>query len=315
MGHAYDDVMDRRRIAVSPVSRPAMFEAMVEAVLAAGGEPAPVAEASALMWADPAAVTEFPLVVAEAPELEWVQLPYAGIEKFAANLDPSLTWTCGKGVYAEPVAEHVITLTLAGFRDLHNSIPATTWPPQRGRNLLGARVTIVGAGGITESLLRLLEPWGVTTTVVRRSSEPMAGASRTVSIDRVTEAIADTDVVVLAAALTAETRNMVDQTFLEAMDDDAWLVNVARGGLVDTDALVEALTEGLIAGAALDVTEPEPLPDGHPLWDVANCIITPHVGNTPEMGLPLIAERVRQNVERWIAGDELLGLVDVGAGY
>lgn len=292
-----------------------MFEAMVEAVVAGGGEPAPIAEASALMWADPAAATEFPLMVAGAPELEWVQLPYAGIEKFAANLDPSLIWTCGKGVYAEPVAEHVITLTLAAFRDLHVSIPASSWPAQTGRNLLGARVTVIGAGGITESLLRLLEPWNTTTTVVRRSSTPMPGADRTVLISDVHDAIADADVVVLAAALTADTHNLVDAAFLDAMNSDGWLVNVARGGLVETDALVAALNEGSIAGAALDVTEPEPLPDGHPLWDIQQCIITPHVGNTPEMGLPLIAERVRQNVVRWIAGEELIGLVDVEAGY
>ncbi len=292
-----------------------MFEAMVEAVIAGGGEPAPIAEASALMWADPAAATEFPLAVAGAPELEWVQLPYAGIEKFAANLDPSLIWTCGKGVYAEPVAEHVITLTLAAFRDLHISIPASSWPAQTGRNLLGARVTVIGAGGITESLLRLLEPWNTTTTVVRRSSTPMPGADRTVLISDVHDAIADADVVVLAAALTAETHNLVDAAFLDAMNSDGWLVNVARGGLVETDALVAALEAGSIAGAALDVTEPEPLPDGHPLWDIEQCIITPHVGNTPEMGLPLIAERVRQNVIRWIAGEDLIGLVDVEAGY
>lgn len=292
-----------------------MFEAMFEAVIAGGGEPAPIAEASALMWADPAAATEFPLAVAGAPELEWVQLPYAGIEKFAANLDPSLILTCGKGVYAEPVAEHVITLTLAAFRDLHISIPASSWPAQTGRNLLGARVTVIGAGGITESLLRLLEPWNTTTTVVRRSSTPMPGADRTVLISDVHDAIADADVVVLAAALTAETHNLVDAAFLDAMNSDGWLVNVARGGLVETDALVAALEEGSIAGAALDVTEPEPLPDGHPLWDIEQCIITPHVGNTPEMGLPLIAERVRQNVVRWIAGEDLIGLVDVEAGY
>lgn len=292
-----------------------MFEAMVEAVVAAGGEPSSVAEASALIWADPAAASEFPLVVTEAPDLAWVQLPYAGIETFAANLDPSIVWTCGKGVYAEPVAEHVITLTLAGFRHLHTSIPARSWPPQQGRNLLRARMTIIGAGGITESLIRLLEPWDVTTTVVRRTAAPLEGADRTVMIDAVHETIASADVVVLAAAHTAETHGLVDTAFLEAMNPTAWLVNVARGGLVDTDALVAGLGEGLIAGAALDVTEPEPLPDGHPLWDLQNCIITPHVGNTPEMGLPLIAERVRRNVERWIADEELIGLVDVEAGY
>ena len=292
-----------------------MFDAMMQAVIDAGGEPAPVAEASALMWADPAAAADFPGAVADAPDLEWIQLPYAGIENFASQLDPSKIWTCGKGVYAEPVAEHIITLTLAGFRHLHTSIPATSWPPQLGRNLLGANVTVIGAGGITESLLRLLEPWNTTVTVVRRTAEPLAGAARTVTMDGIGEAIAGADVVVLAAALTDETRGMVDAEFLRQMNDDAWLVNVARGGLVVTDDLVDALSGGLIAGAALDVTEPEPLPDGHALWHQSNCIITPHVGNTPEMGLPLIAERVRQNVQRWIAGEELIGLVDVEAGY
>jgi len=292
-----------------------MFDAMMRAVIDAGGEPAPIGEAAALMWADPAAAGEFPGAVAAAPELQWIQLPYAGIENFADQLDPTKTWTCGKGVYAEPVAEHIIALTLAGFRHLHTSIPATEWPEQRGRNLLGANVTVIGAGGITESLLRLLEPWGTTVTVVRRSSEPLSGADRTVAMADVANAIADADVVVLAAALTDETRGMVDKGFLDAMNDDAWLVNVARGGLVVTDDLVDALCEGLIAGAALDVTDPEPLPDGHRLWELSNCIITPHVGNTPEMGLPLIAERVRQNVERWIADEPLIGLVDVDAGY
>lgn len=292
-----------------------MFDAMMQAVIDAGGEPAPIAEASGLMWADPAAAAEFPGVVAGAPQLEWIQLPYAGIENFADQLDPTKTWTCGKGVYADPVAEHIITLTLAGFRHLHTSIPAMSWPKQLGRNLLGANVTVIGAGGITESLLRLLEPWGTNVTVVRRSSEPLAGAARTVTRADVNSAIADADVVVLAAALTDETRGMVDTEFLTAMHDDAWLINVARGGLVNTDDLVESLSGGVIAGAALDVTDPEPLPDGHPLWAIENCIITPHVGNTPEMGLPLIAERVRINVERWIAEEPLIGLVNVEAGY
>ena len=295
-----------------------MFDAMVAAVTAAGGEVVEVGEASALMWADPAAADAFPGVVAAAPGLEWVQLPYAGIENFADQLDPALTWTCGKGVYAEPVAEHVIALTLAGFRHLHTSIPAQSWPPQEGRNLLGANVVVVGAGGITESLVRLLEPWNTGVSVIRRSAKAMSGVTRTVAqsnADEVAEVLGQADVVVLAAALTAETAKMVNGSFLGAMNPNAWLINVARGGLVDHDALLDALRAGEIAGAALDVTTPEPLPDGHALWAEPNCIITPHVGNTPEMGLPLIAERVRQNVARWIAGDELIGPVDVAAGY
>ena len=309
---------DRIKIAVSPQSRPAMFEAMVNAVEAAGGELVPIAEASALMWADPAAADAFPGAVAAAPELEWVQLPYAGIENFANQLDPELLWTCGKGVYAEPVAEHVIALTLAGFRHLHTASRATSWPKQEGRNLLGANVVVVGAGGITESLVRLLEPWETRVSIIRRSSKPMAGVERTVAqsdSNAVHELLSEADVVVLAAALTPETTGMVDAAFLEAMQQHAWLINVARGGHVDHDALLDALRSEQIGGAALDVTTPEPLPDGHALWAEPNCIITPHVGNTPEMGLPLIAERVRQNVARWIAGDELIGPVDVAAGY
>ncbi|MGI9608374.1 MAG: D-isomer specific 2-hydroxyacid dehydrogenase family protein [Acidimicrobiales bacterium] len=307
--------VDRRLIAVAPDSRPAMYRDLRRAVAAAGGEVVDIADASALVWADPGAAARFPQVLAEGPSVEWVQLPYAGVESFAPNLDDEHVWTCGKGVYADPVAEHVITLALAGFRFLHTSIPARSWPPQQGRNLLGASVTVIGSGGITESLLRLLEPWGTRTTVVRRRDEEMEGAAHTCTLEHVLDAVSTTDLVVLAAALTDETRGMVDRGFLDAMDANAWLINVARGGLVVTDDLVDALRADRIAGAALDVTEPEPLPDGHPLWDLANCIITPHVGNTPEMGLPLLAGRVRKNVERWIAGDELIGLVDVRLGY
>ena len=125
----------------------------------------------------------------------------------------------------------------------------------------------------------------------------------------------DADVVVLALALTPESRGIVDATFLEAMRPHAWLVNVARGAHVVTDDLVAALQNGTIAGAALDVTDPEPLPIGHPLWAQPNCLITPHIANTPEMGLPLIAERVRANVARFGRDETLLGLVDVAAGY
>jgi phosphoglycerate dehydrogenase-like enzyme len=99
------------------------------------------------------------------------------------------------------------------------------------------------------------------------------------------------------------------------MDDTTWLVNVARGGHLNTDALVEALRQGSIAGAALDVTDPEPLPDGHALWDLANCIITPHTADTIEMVLPLLAERIRTNVALFAADETLVGLVDPAAGY
>jgi len=99
------------------------------------------------------------------------------------------------------------------------------------------------------------------------------------------------------------------------MKSTAWIVNVARGRHIDTDALVDALDRNVIGGAALDVTDPEPLPDGHPLWALPNCIVTPHVANTREMGRVVLARRVTENVRRFGAGEPLLGLVDVELGY
>jgi phosphoglycerate dehydrogenase-like enzyme len=123
------------------------------------------------------------------------------------------------------------------------------------------------------------------------------------------------DLVVLALALTPETEGLFSADEFGLMEDHAWIVNVARGRHIVTDDLVEALRSRTIGGAALDVTDPEPLPSDHPLWTLPNCIITPHVGNTPEMAEPLLAQRVTDNVRRFARGDELLGLVDVDAGY
>ncbi|MEO0494969.1 MAG: NAD(P)-dependent oxidoreductase [Actinomycetota bacterium] len=306
---------DRHLIAVEPPTRPAMHAVMVEAVEAAGGTVVPPEQASALVFADPAAADAFPEIIATGAGVEWVQLPYAGIETFRHHLDHDHTWTCGKGVYAPPVAEWIMMALLTAFRDIPRYVRASSWPRQDGKNLLGAKLTILGGGGITESFMELIAPWGCEITVVRRSPESFPGAHRTLSTERLHDAVADADAVIVALALTPETTGLIDAATLAAMRDDAWLCNVGRGGHVVTDDLVTALREGAIAGAVLDVTDPEPLPDGHPLWALDNCVITPHVGNTPEMGLPLIADRVRVNVERWIAGDELVGPVDVGAGY
>jgi phosphoglycerate dehydrogenase-like enzyme len=129
------------------------------------------------------------------------------------------------------------------------------------------------------------------------------------------EALAGARAVVLTAALTPQTRGMIGAKELGVMDQQAWLVNVARGALVDTSALVEALGSGQIGGAALDVTDPEPLPAGHPLWDLPNCLITPHTADTEEMTEPLLAARITENVRRLAAGQELQGQVDRDLGY
>lgn len=303
----------RPRIAVVPDS--GRVESLREAVVAGGGVLTDVSEAEAIVWADAHRPHDLPAALASGPGIRWVALPYAGIEPYLDHLDDDHTWTAAKGVYATPVAEHIVALALAGLRCLPSFARASSWPPQAGRNLVGANVVVFGGGGITSELVRLLEPFGCRITVIRRSADPFPGAAETVSLDDRLAVLPSADVVVLALALTPETARVIGPAELEAMADHAWLVNVARGGHVDTDALVTALAAESIGGAALDVTDPEPLPDGHPLWSEPRAMITPHVGNTPEMGIPLLAAHITENVRRFGAGEPLLGVVDTALGY
>jgi phosphoglycerate dehydrogenase-like enzyme len=206
-------------------------------------------------------------------------------------------------------------LALAGLRVLPERLRARTWGPAAGTSLYGASVTILGGGGITTELLRLLEPFEVKATVVRRQDRPVPGAHRILTTERLDDALSGALVVFLALALTPATEGIISRRQLEAMDEAAWLVNVARGRHVNTTALVEALQGGTIAGAGLDVTDPEPLPDRHPLWTSPNCIITPHTADTWDMVLPLLSERIRANVAHYVAGEPLEGLVDLDSGY
>ena len=287
---------------------------LADAVSAGGAIVAPAAEAEGLIWADPDNPDLIGPVLAAAPQLRWVQLPYAGIEPYQRYLDSERLWTCGKGVYAEPVAEMALSMLLAGMRGLTTYLPARRWLGPEGRNLRGAAVTILGGGGIAVELLKLLAPFDCDITVMRRRPAALAGAT-VVGPEGLPAALAGADAVVVALALTAETRGIIDAAALEAMPEHCWVVNVARGEHVVTDDLVAALRAGAIGGAGLDVTHPEPLPAGHALWDVPNCIITPHVGNTPEMGLRLLDRRVTENVRRFAASEPLLGPVDAALGY
>jgi phosphoglycerate dehydrogenase-like enzyme len=270
-----------------------------------------------LVWLDPADVDGLAAWLAEVPDARWVQLPFAGVERVAAAglLDDARIWTCAKGAYAEPVAEHALTLALAGLRHLPARVTARSWGIPAGTSLYDQKVTILGGGGIATSLLEQLAPFRVEATVVRRAADAVPGAARVLPVDRLHDALVDPLVVVLALALTPETEGIIGAPELDAMPESSWLVNVARGRHVDTDALVDALTGHSIAGAALDVTEPEPLPDGHALWDLDNCIVTPHTADTIEMVVPLLAARIRTNVRRLSDGEPLEGLVDPLAGY
>lgn len=308
----------RVTVAVAPEGeRPWIADAIGEG----GGEliaSPDVSAADALVWADPYNVSELEVLLrGDGHAVKWVQLPYAGVEPFSDVIKQhaDLTWTCAKGVYAEPVAEHALMLLLAGLRGLGEYGRASKWSSPRGTNLLGSKVVIVGGGGITESLLRLLGPFGADVTVVRRHPVAMSGANRVLEVSALDDALDGAVGVVLALALTPETIGIIARPQLARMSERGWIVNVARGGHIVTDDLVAALAAGELGGAALDVTDPEPLPEGHPLWSMPNCIITPHVGNTPEMAVPLLAARITENVRRWIAGEPLIGLVDPALGY
>jgi D-3-phosphoglycerate dehydrogenase len=300
-------------VAVAPVRYPQI----VEAVTRAGGVLGSPAEAEGLVWTDPAAPDHLASVLLGSPAT-WVQLPFAGVESFADQLDPGRTWTSAKGIYGPAVAEHALTLMLAAARGVHRYARSTAWPSSElvpARRLKGAQVLIVGTGGIGRSLARILEPLEPEITAVNRSGTPMPGAASTVPTALLGEVVGQADWVVLAAPLTQETTHLFDRRMLGAMSRQAWLVNVARGALVDTAALVESLERGGIGGAALDVTDPEPLPDDHPLWRFSNVIITPHIANTWDMALPELAARVERNVLALGSGTPLEGQVDTTLRY
>ncbi len=305
---------DRSRIALGPAGT---SDWLGEAVRAGGATIVEPRDANGLVWADSQDPDGLAALLAAHPGIEWVQLPWAGVEPYidVVRAHPERLWTCGKGVYSEPVAEHALALALAGLRHISTYARAGEWTRSAGANLLGAQVVILGGGGITESLLRLLGPFECDVTVVRRTPRRMVGAGLVVGEEGLDDALVGARLVVLALALTPTTVGILDRRRLELLAPEAWVVNVARGGHIVTSDLVEVLAEGRIGGAALDVTDPEPLPADHPLWREPRCLITPHTANTPRMAIPLLGERVRENVRRRLAGEELLGPVDLAAGY
>jgi phosphoglycerate dehydrogenase-like enzyme len=301
------------RVAVAPTDS----DGLAADIEAAGGAIASPEEADAIVWVDPSRPEELGHLLQKSPA-RWVQLPFAGIEGFfaAGVIDDEHTWTCAKGIYGHSTAEHALTLMLAGARRLDEYARAVSWSHPGGERLLkDSTVVIVGTGGIGKALAGMLAPLGPRIVAVNRSGQPMAGADRTVAIDDLVGAVVDADFVVLAPALTPQTRGMIDRSVFAAMRKDAWVVNVGRGPLIVTEDLVAALEAGSIGGAALDVTDPEPLPAGHPLWKLPNAIVTPHVANTWDMALPELRALVRRNVARFASGERLEGLVDAAAGY
>ena len=294
---------------------------LVAAVEAAGGTVAPLGpDTAALIWVHPSDSDGLAAVLADHPDIGWVQLPWAGVDAFApvlaAHADrPSPIWTSAKGAYSEPVAEHAVTLALACLRELPEKARRTSWTPRSGESLFGRRVLIVGAGGIAQEIMRLLAPFDPSITIVRRSEGHVPGADRVVTVEHLDEVLPEAEIVILAAAATGENAKLMDARRIALMGERAILVNIARGSLVDTTALAEALQRGHLAGAGIDVTDPEPLPDDHPLWAAPRAIITCHSADTEEMVAPLLASRVESNTKALLGDGGFIGVVDPKAGY
>jgi phosphoglycerate dehydrogenase-like enzyme len=288
---------------VAPESDPEMEAA----VRAAGAEIGPLEQADGLVWVD-SNPHGFPDALPGG--VRWVQLPSAGVERWLDRIDRERDWTSAAGAFGRTVAEHALALMLAGARRLADFARATTWTRPPIRSLDGVTVALIGTGSIGRSLIELLEPFDVEVLAVTRR-----GRDGTIPVERVDEVWPRAHFVVIAAPATHATRHLVGAPELAAMRDDAWLVNVARGALVDTEALVAALARGAIAGAALDVTDPEPLPDGHPLWSEPRALITPHVANPDATLRSDLARLVGEQLRRMTAGEPLSSLIDPDAGY
>jgi phosphoglycerate dehydrogenase-like enzyme len=300
------------RVAVGPSDCPQWVR---EAVHAGGATIVEPGDATALIWSDPYDPTGLERMLNESPSISWVQLPFAGSENFMHLVNGDRIWTSGKGVYSEPVAELVMGFLIGGLRHIVGYSRTNYWSDEHGRSLHNGRITIVGGGGIATVLLRLLKPFNCHVTVVRNHVQSMAGAELVVAPERLVDTLPGADAVVIALALTTANIGIIGQAELELMESHAWLINVGRGRHVVTDDLVWALRNNSIGGAALDVTDPEPLPDEHPLWGLSNCVITPHIGNTAEMVPPLLSERITANVVRFLVGEPLVGLISSERGY
>lgn len=263
-----------------------------------------------------------------ARKLRWFHTASAGVED---NLIPSLVesdlvLTNAAGLHSVSIPEHVLALMLALARNLHEAQRLqmqSRWDRIGAiafgvgvRELADSHLAVIGAGAIGTALTRLAVALGMKVRVMRRRAHrPVAGAETVVGPGDLESLLAWADFVVLAAPLTAETRHLIDSEALAAMKRTAFLINVARGEVIDDDALIEALREKRIAGAGLDVASPEPLPASSPYWGLANVILTPHVsGYTAtyfERTLTLFAD----NLDRFLRGETLRNVVNKRLGY
>ena len=250
---------------------------------------------------------DLPTMLAAMPQLRVVQLTSAGIENVVGRIPAGVILCDARGVHGSSVAEMVLLLILAAQRRLPHFLDAQRegrWSLVEADDLRDKRVLIVGAGDLGQETARRLSGFDAEPVLVAHSAR--SGVHGT---DELPDLLPDADVVVLTVPLTAQTQGMVDADFLARLPDGALVVNVARGKVVDTDALLAELTSGRLR-AGLDVVDPEPLPEGHPLWSAPNVIITPHAaGHVKQAGARAFA-LVNDQVRRYCAGEKLINVVE-----
>lgn len=263
---------------------------------------------------------------AAAKKLKWIHSTAAGVGQlmYPELRESGLALTNARGIHSKPMAEHILGMIIAmsrRFPDAFRFQRAAHWAQQeiweaRPFELNGKILLIIGFGSIGRELARLMQPIGMRVWGVTRSGRGDAQFSeRILPITELHSALPQADFVVIAAPETSETKHMIGENELALMKSSAYLINVARGTLVDEDALVAALRARAIAGAALDVTEEEPLPPDNPLWKLENVFITPHISAATDRLWQRQEELLLENLERWFGGRELLNCVDLQRGY
>ena len=263
-----------------------------------------------------------------AKKLRWIHSTAAGVGQlmYPELRASSVVVTNASGVHTIPMAEHIVGMLIALARRFPSSFRyqmARHWAQQelwdepiRPRELAGQVLLIVGFGAIGREVARRVRPLGMKIWAVTRSGRAeTSDADRVLPVAQLGEVLHEADYVILAAPETPETRRMIGARELARMKPTAHLINVARGSLVDEPALIRALAERQIAGAALDVTEEEPLPRESPLWTLPNVFITPHISSVSEYLWDRQTELLLENLERWFSGRELRNVVDLARGY
>ncbi|HEX9738655.1 MAG TPA: D-2-hydroxyacid dehydrogenase [Candidatus Limnocylindria bacterium] len=290
--------------------------------LAHGDAEAALAEAEVLLRGGIGAAA-LDHVIERAPALRWIHSISAGVDKVVTPLSRQrgLQVTNARGVFSRPIAEYVVMMCLAIARRLPQLFDLQrerTWQPLRSTELGGLTVGIVGYGSIGAEVARLLAPFGTRVVATRRHPELGSGELSNVEVwgvGRLPDLLKTADVVVIAAPLTDSTAGLIGAAELQAMPGHAWLINIARGRLVDELALRRALAAGWIGGAVLDVFDEEPLPADSPLYDTPNLVITPHTSWSSDRVLERSLDLFVANLERYLAGQPLENLVDLEAGY